>query len=134
MFIENAYADNKDTISITETEEVAPVAESSSTQSILTSLVPMVLIFVVFYFFLIRPQDKRRREKEAVVGSVKKGEEVVTNSGIFGVVSKINDADNTVDLEIAENIRIKILKSSILDITSRHKTEVTAKSKKDKGK
>jgi preprotein translocase subunit YajC len=135
MFIENAYADD-DTISIKETEEVVPVAAESSMQLVLTSLVPMVLIFIVFYFFLIRPQEKRRREKESVVSSVKKGEEVVTNSGIFGIVSKINDAENTVDIEVSENVRIKILKSAILDITSRHKKEAIAvnKSKKDKGK
>ncbi|MCC8415898.1 MAG: preprotein translocase subunit YajC [Rickettsia endosymbiont of Gnoriste bilineata] len=135
MFTENAYADD-DTIAIKETVEVVPAAPESSMQSVLTSMVPMVLIFVVFYFFLIRPQEKRRKEKESVVSSVKKGEEVVTNSGIFGTVSKINDADNTIDLEISENIRIKVLKSAVLDITSRHKKEAIAvnKSKKDKGK
>ncbi len=135
MFTENAYADD-DTIAIKETVEVVPAAPESSVRSVLTSMVPMVLIFVVFYFFLIRPQEKRRKEKESVVSSVKKGEEVVTNSGIFGTVSKINDADNTIYLEISENIRIKVLKSAILDITSRHKKEAIAvnKSKKDKGK
>ncbi|HJD56729.1 MULTISPECIES: preprotein translocase subunit YajC [unclassified Candidatus Tisiphia] len=135
MFTENAYADD-DTIAIKETVEVVPTAPESSMQSVLTSMVPMVLIFIVFYFFLIRPQEKRRKEKESVVSSVKKGEEVVTNSGIFGIVSKINDADNTIDLEISENIRIKVLKSAILDITSRNKKEAIAvnKSKKDKGK
>lgn len=83
----------------------------------------MLLIFVVFYFFLIRPQEKRRREKESLVNSVKKGEEVVTTGGIFGVVSKVNDGDNTVDLQIAENINIKILKTAISDLTSRNNTK-----------
>ncbi len=132
MFIKNTYAANNDTISIKENDELVPVPESS-TQSTLISFVPMILIFVVFYFFLIRPQDKRRREKELIVASLKKGEEVITNSGIFGVVNKINDTENTVDLEISENVKIKMLKSSILDITSRHKTE-TINSKKNKEK
>ena len=65
-----------------------------------TSLVPMVLIFAVFYFLLIRPQEKRRRAQQDVVSGVKKGEEVLTNSGIIGIVSKINDSDNTVLLSI----------------------------------
>lgn len=131
MFLGNAYADD-DTIIIKETGE-SLVAPESSAYSTLTSLVPMLLIFIVFYFFLIRPQEKRRREKESLVGSVKKGEEVITNGGIFGVVTKINDADSTVELEIAENVRIKILKSSILDIKSRNKKEDSDKGKKAKG-
>lgn len=131
MFLGNAYADD-DTIIIQETGE-SPVAPESSAYSGLTSLVPMLLIFIVFYFFLIRPQEKRRREKEGLVSSVKKGEEVITTGGILGVVAKINDNDGIIELEIAENIRIKILKSSIADITSRNKKEDSDKSKKAKG-
>ncbi len=132
MFLKTAYADD-DTITIKETEEL-PVESGSSIYSNFTSLIPMLLIFVVFYFFLIRPQEKRRREKEAIVKNIKKGEEVVTNSGIFGIIVKINDTDNTADLKIAENVQVKILKSAIIDITSRHKKQDNDKSKKDKGK
>ncbi|XVN43105.1 MAG: preprotein translocase subunit YajC [Candidatus Rickettsia vulgarisii] len=128
MFVENAYANN-DTISIQEDKPITQPAESSPF-STLSSMIPMVLIFVVFYFFLIRPQEKRRREKETLISTVKKGEEVVTNSGIYGTVSKISDNDNTVELEIAENVKIKVLKSAILDITSRIKKEETKKAKK----
>jgi preprotein translocase subunit YajC len=138
MFITTAYADKDqetDTISIQETQEqLSPPAPESSFYSTLTSLAPMLLIFVVFYFFLIRPQDKRRREKEKLISSVKKGEDVVTNSGIFGRIVNVNDTDNTIDLEIAENVEIKILKTSILDIITRHKKEVINTNKKDKGK
>ncbi|MCC8417460.1 MAG: preprotein translocase subunit YajC [Rickettsia endosymbiont of Bryobia graminum] len=128
MFIENAYASN-DTISIQEDKSTNQPAESS-TFSTLSSMIPMVLIFAVFYFFLIRPQEKRRREKETLISTVKKGEEVITNSGIYGIVSKITEADNTVELEIAENVKIKVLKSAIIDIASRTKKEETKKAKK----
>ncbi len=132
MFFKNAYADS-DTISLQEEKSpLQPIGESSP-YSALSSMIPMVLIFMVFYFFLIRPQEKRRKEKASLILTVKKGEEVVTNSGIFGVITKVTEATDTVELEIAENVRIKILKSSIVDITSRNKQEELPKSKKSKG-
>ncbi|MCC8369119.1 MAG: preprotein translocase subunit YajC [Rickettsia endosymbiont of Oxypoda opaca] len=130
---ETNTANNNDIIEIQETE-VVPV-EPSQPFSGLTSLIPMVLIFAVFYFLLLRPQEKRRRQREKLVGDVKKGEEVLTNSGIFGTVSKVNDTDNKIEVEIAKDVHIKILKSAIVDITSRPKEIKTNKkdiNKKDK--
>jgi len=138
MFIATANAasdtNSSDTISIQQTEVVAKEPEAASNSSWM-SMVPMVLIFVVFYFLLIRPQEKRRKEKEALVSGVKKGEKVLTTGGIFGEVIKINDSDNTVEVEIAQGVQIKILKTAIADITSRPKeiTPIAVKSKKDKG-
>lgn len=80
------------------------------------SMVPMVLIFVVFYFLLIRPQDKKRRDHEKMVSSVKKGEAIITSSGIYGKVVKINDSDATAEIEISKGSTIKILKSAIATI------------------
>lgn len=119
-------ANNNDTIEIQETE-VVPV-ETNSLQSGLTSLIPMVLIFAVFYFLLLRPQEKRRKEREKLVSEVKKGEEVLTNSGIYGIVTKVSENDNNIEIEIAKDVRIKALKSAIVDITSRTK-EVAVKKK-----
>jgi preprotein translocase subunit YajC len=133
MFITDAYANG--TISSHSTNDVVPV--SHEVQSVWTSMVPIALIFVVFYFLLIRPQEKRRRLQETLVSSVKKGEEVLTNSGIFGVVVKINDADNTVEIEVAKDVQIKILKSAIADIINRKndqkKEEKASKVIKQKG-
>jgi preprotein translocase subunit YajC len=121
--------DTTDTITVQDTSSVAaapPPVESNGW----TSLVPMVLIFVVFYFLLIRPQEKKRRNQETLVSGVKKGEEVMTNSGLFGVISKINDSDNTVMLQIAKDVEIKVLKTSIADIVSRSKKPEDTKDKK----
>jgi preprotein translocase subunit YajC len=121
--------DTTDTITVQDTSSAAaapPPVESNGW----TSLVPMVLIFVVFYFLLIRPQEKKRRNQEALVSGVKKGEEVMTNSGLFGVISKINDSDNTVMLQIAKDVEIKVLKTSIADIVSRSKKPEDTKDKK----
>lgn len=127
---QDSATNNNDTIEIQETE-VVPVETTSSFQSGLTSLIPMVLIFAVFYFLLLRPQEKRRKEREKLVSEVKKGEEVLTNSGIYGIVTKVNDGDNNIEIEIAKDVRIKVLKSAIIDITSRSKA-VTAKKEDNK--
>lgn len=124
MFIESAFAES-DTIEIQETvideqEQSSPTFMESLGGS---GLVPMLLIFMVFYFLLIRPQEKRRRMQEDLVSGVKRGEEVVTNAGLFGTVTEINDSDNTVMVQVAKGVEIKILKNTIADIISRRKIE-----------
>ena len=98
--------------------EILPEAPDKI-ESTWTSFVPMILIFVVFYFLLIRPQEKKRKEHEKLVSSVKKGEEILTSGGIVGKVVKINDSEPTILVEIAENVVVKVLKSAVSDIMSR---------------
>lgn len=88
----------------------------------LSSLAPMILIFVVFYFLLIRPQEKKRKAQAQLISTVKPGENIVTHSGILGKVKNINENDGSVTLEVANNVEIKVLKSAIADITSRNST------------
>ncbi|ABV79259.1 preprotein translocase subunit YajC [Rickettsia bellii OSU 85-389] len=133
---QDSNANNNDTIEIQETE-VVPVETTNSLQSGLTSLIPMVLIFAVFCFLLLRPQKKRRKEREKLVSEVKKGEEVLTNSGIYGIVTKVSESEPNIEVEIAKDVRIKVLKSAIVDITSRSKDVAVKKedsknNKKDK--
>jgi preprotein translocase subunit YajC len=129
MWINAAVAEETKTIITQETITEEPQTSSSiaSIGSNWTSMVPMVLIFLVFYFLLIRPQEKRRKQQEALVGSVKKGEKVLTTSGIFGSVTKVNESDNTLEIEVAENVDVKILKSSVADIISRQKIQKSSK-------
>jgi preprotein translocase subunit YajC len=89
-----------------------------------TSLIPMLLIFVVFYFLLIKPQEKKRKLQEQLISTVKPGEEIVTHSGIYGKVIKVNDNDGTAIISTGGNVEMKILKSAIADIPSR-KTQPT---------
>lgn len=118
LLINNAYANESgDTVTIKDSD-VLPQAPAPVTPG-WTSFVPMILVVAVFYFFLFRPQEKRRKAHQAVLLTVKKGEEVLTNSGIIGTVSKINDSDNTVFVEVAGGLEIKMLKTAIADILSR---------------
>ena len=73
--------------------------------------IPLILIFVIFYFFLIRPQQKKVKEHKAMVESLKRGDKVVTSGGITGIVERLIDNDK-VEVEIAENVKVEIVKST----------------------
>ncbi|MFH1336516.1 MAG: preprotein translocase subunit YajC [Candidatus Zixiibacteriota bacterium] len=79
----------------------------------LTAFLPLILIVVVFYFLLIRPQQKKQKEHKNMVTSLRKGDKVVTSSGIFGTIVGMDDQENKVVLKIAENVKVEFLKSSI---------------------
>jgi preprotein translocase subunit YajC len=125
-------SNNNDMNAIT-VSEVMPESPPEVTQGTFTSLIPLVLIFVVFYFLLIRPQEKKRREQEDLVSTVKKGEEIVTHSGIYGVVTRVIENDPTIEVSIAKDVNIKILKSAIATIVSRQIPEAKVSVKKNKG-
>ena len=72
---------------------------------------PILAIIAIFYFLVIAPANKQRRETEAMLAALKKGDEVMTSGGIYGTVQSIDN--NTVLLRIAENVKIKISRSAI---------------------
>ena len=76
--------------------------------------VPIILIFVVFYLILIRPQQKKQKEHQVLLSQLKKGDKVVTNGGIYGIVSDAKD--HIVILKIAENVKIEVVKSAIATV------------------
>ena len=76
----------------------------------LMSLLPMILIFVVFYFLLIRPQQKRQKEHREMVANIGKGDEVLTNGGLLGKVTKVGEA--YVSVELAEGVTVKLRAAS----------------------
>jgi preprotein translocase subunit YajC len=73
--------------------------------------IPLILIFVIFYFFLIRPQQKKVKEHKAIVEGLKRGDKVITSGGITGTVERIIDNDK-VEVEIAENVKVEIIKTT----------------------
>jgi preprotein translocase subunit YajC len=99
-------------------------------------LLPLVLIFVIFYFLLIRPQQRKMKEHKAMVAAVKRGDRVVTSGGLIGVISRVVD-DNEVQLEVAEGVRVRVLRSGINDVLTRGepaKTQDNAPEKKGDGR
>ena len=81
------------------------------------SLMPLVLIFVVFYFLLIRPQQKKMKTHRELIGNLKRGDKVLTAGGIIGSIVKTED-DNTLIVEIAKDVRVKVARSTITDLVS----------------
>lgn len=88
-------------------------AQASSGQSTLLSLVPMIAIFAIFYFLLVVPMRKRQKALQQVIDNLKKGDKVVTNSGIYGEIAALDANTNTLILKIADNVKIKVAKTSI---------------------
>ena len=105
MFISSALAQ------ATETATAAPANDSP-----IFSFVPLVLIFAVFYFLIVRPQNKKMKAHQEMVSNVKIGNKIVTTGGIIGVVKDILVKENQVEIEIADGVRIKILKQHVADL------------------
>lgn len=79
------------------------------------SFIPFILIFVVFYFLLIRPQQKRAKEHKGMIEALKRGDKVITSGDIVAKVSRVLD-DNEVEVEIAKDVKVKIVRSTISQI------------------
>ncbi|MFH1223692.1 MAG: preprotein translocase subunit YajC [Pseudomonadota bacterium] len=74
-------------------------------------LMPFALIILVFYFFMIRPQQKQKKKHQEFLSTIKKGDEVITSSGLIGTVHAVSD--KTVVIELDENVKIKVLKGFV---------------------
>jgi len=84
----------------------------------LVQLFPLVLIFIVFYFLLIRPQQSKMKAQREMLAGVKRGDRIVTGGGIIGLVTKVI-SDNELQVELAEGVRVRVLKQTITDIITR---------------
>jgi preprotein translocase subunit YajC len=76
---------------------------------------PLIIIAVLFYFLLIRPQQKKQKEHQKLVSSVKTGDKVVTNAGIHGIVSNVKES--TILLKVADNVKIEMDKAAVVSVT-----------------
>ena len=82
-------------------------------------IIPLVLMFVIFYFLLIRPQQKKLKDHNELIKSVRRGDTIVTNGGLVGRVTKAGDADAEIEVEIADGVRVKIVRTMISDVRSK---------------
>ena len=91
--------------------EAAPAAARPNEG--LTPFIPLLLIFAVFYFMILRPQQRKQKEHQKFLTELKRGDMVITQSGIIGTVKTVSD--RFVTLEVDENVNLKILKSQVLE-------------------
>ena len=93
--------------------------------SAFASFIPLILIFAIMYFLLIRPQQKRMKEHKAMIEALRRGDQVVTQGGVIGKVSKVKeDGSNEIEVEIAEGVKVRVIKQTITQVLS--KTEPAA--------
>lgn len=80
--------------------------------------VPLILIFGIMYFLLIRPQQKKVKDHQAMVKALRRGDQVVTQGGLIGKVAKVKD-DGEVEVEIAEGVKVRVVQSTIASVVSK---------------
>ncbi len=93
-------------------------AQAAGAGSAITSFIPLLLIFAIMYFLLIRPQQKKLKEHRAMVEALRKGDQVVTQGGVFGKVTKVKEGDE-VEVEIASGVVVKVVRSTIAQVITK---------------
>ena len=80
--------------------------------------IPLILIFAIMYFLLIRPQQKKMKEHQAMVEALRRGDQVVTQGGLIGKVSKVKE-ENEIEVELAEGVKVRVVKSTIAQVLNK---------------
>ncbi|CAM1628626.1 Preprotein translocase YajC [Bartonella apihabitans] len=103
MFITNAYAQ--------------AAGGSTGEVSTLMTFAPFILIFVIMYFLIIRPQRNQMKKRQEMLNAIRRGDTVITEGGLIGRVTKVvGDANGEVEIEIAENTRVRVMRAKILTV------------------
>ena len=97
----------------------------------MTGLIPIAGIFIVFYFLLIRPQQKKAKQHQEMLGKVKRGDRVVTGGGIIGTVTDAKDAAE-LQIEIASGVRVRVIRGTITDVLAKTEPRDDAAEKAEK--
>jgi preprotein translocase subunit YajC len=86
----------------------------------LQMFLPLAAMFAIFYFLVWRPQSQRTKQLKVMINNLKRGDTVITAGGLVGKVAKTaGDADTEIQVEIADNVEIRVLKSAITDVRSK---------------
>ncbi|WP_295946577.1 preprotein translocase subunit YajC [uncultured Bartonella sp.] len=127
MFITNAYAQ--------------AAGGSTGEVSTLMTFAPFILIFVIMYFLIIRPQRNQMKKRQEMLNAIRRGDTVITEGGLIGRVTKVvGDANGEVEIEIAENTRVRVMRAKILTVevkgepVSEQKSKPALKAAKGKNK
>ncbi|MBN8188590.1 MAG: preprotein translocase subunit YajC [Salipiger thiooxidans] len=86
--------------------------------SAIAQFIPLILIFAIMYFLLIRPQQKKMKDHQKMVAALRRGDQVVTQGGIIGKVSKVKE-NNEVEIEIADGVRVRVVQNTISQVLSK---------------
>ena len=92
-------------------------AQNTAQQNPVMSFLPFIIIFVIFYFLMIRPQKKKLEEEQSMLKALKNGDEIYTKSGLIGTIA--GQTEKVITLEVAQGVKMKILKSQIGGLASK---------------
>ena len=87
--------------------------------SAFASFVPLILICAIMYFLLIRPQQKKLKEHQAMVAGLRRGDRVVTQGGIVGKVTRVKEDETEIEVEIAQGVKVNVIRSTIAQVLSK---------------
>ena len=79
-------------------------------------LMPIILVMIIFYFLLIRPQQKRAKQHKAMLAELKRGDKIITNGGLTGTIVKVVDDSETIEVEIAKDVKVSVVRTMIADV------------------
>ena len=85
----------------------------------IASFVPLILIFAIMYFLLIRPQQRKIKEHQAMVTALRRGDQVVTQGGLIGKVTKVKDETSEIEVEIATGVNVRVVRSTIASVVNK---------------
>ena len=87
--------------------------------SVITQIVPLILVFGIMYFLLIRPQQKKLRDHAALVAALRRGDQVVTSGGLIGKVTKVKDEVGEIEVEIAPGVNVRVVRATVSSVLSK---------------
>ncbi len=112
-------------------DALAQTAAATAPQaSVASTLIQLALIFIVFYFILIRPQQKKISQHQAMLEAIKKGDKIITGGGVYGTVTKADAIK--LDVKIADNLIIAINRATVRDVVNDEEEHVAAALKNKK--
>ncbi len=114
-------------------DALAQTTDAAASQGSVTGMfIQLALIFLIFYILLIRPQQKKIKQQEAMLAAIKKGDEVITNGGVYGKVVEAEPFDLTI--EVAEGVRVKMVRAMVREVVTEEVKLPTQEKGKAKGK
>jgi len=91
---------------------------ASGAGGVLANLFPLIAIFAIMYFLLIRPQQKKMKDQQAMIAAVRRGDQVVTAGGIIGKVTKVGEGGE-IEVEIATGVKVRVMKATLSTVLSK---------------
>jgi len=104
-------------IDVAYAQSPAGASPMSGPEQFLFSFAPIIAIVLIFYFMIIRPQQKKQKEMQAMLASIKKGDRVLTSGGIYGVV--VGTKDDLIVLKVSDEVKLEFSRQSIVQVQAR---------------